>query len=314
MATLTKLQPAESAVHRRHSQMSSTSTLPEYELGDYPKLQALSRTASLSESSSLPDYNNLDASTSATGSASGVAAFHHTSAFQIETAGHPTFHLPTPPKPVPIPVFRVNADGTVGDMAYESLRNKRSSGSCALVRASSSGGSIAEAPVCSTTYRFGPGKSPQMQLHGRLDSNEIYEVQGKGFTTRAQSIRTHLGTFEWRYADRADRRAVGANSLLLLERVTGVALAGGKKEERRAVVGMFVRSPELRTQGTSGCTAGNGGRLLLNLSDWADAKVEREQMEILAISSCIVMLKKEIDRRRVQQFMIISGAVSGGGP
>lgn len=308
MATLTKLQPAESGVHRRYSQTSTTSAPPEYELEDYAQLQALSGTASQSESASLPDYDTLDASPSACSAASAVASFHHTSAFQIDTAGHPLFHLPVPPRPVPIPVLRVDGDGTLGDVVYESLRNKRSSGNCALVRAG-----VAEAPVCSTTYRFGPGKSPQLQLHGRLDpGGEVYEVQGKGLTTRAQSVRTHLGTFEWRYASRADRKAVGANSLLLFERVTSVALAGGKKEERRTILGMLVRNAELRTHGTYGCTAGNGGRLLLNLTEWADAKVEHEQMEVIAISSCILMLKKEIDRRRVQQMMMISAGASGG--
>ncbi|TQW00512.1 hypothetical protein V2A60_001591 [Cordyceps javanica] len=309
MATFAKLQPATSAIHRRYSHASNTSSLPEYELGDYAQFQRLTVTASQSESSSLPDYDTLDASTSASSAASAVASFNNTSAFQIDTAGHPLFYLPLPPKAIPIPIFRVQTDGTVGELAYESLRNKRSSGSCALVRA---GHDVSEAPVCSTTYRFGPGKNPQIQLHGRLDPNETYEAQGKGLTTRAQSIRTHLGTFEWRYASRSDRKALGASSLLLFERVTTVALAGGKSEERRSVLGMFVRNAELRTHGTHGCTAGNGGRLLLNLTEWADAKVEHEQMEILAISSCIMMLKKEIDRRRVQQFMMMNGG--GGGP
>ncbi|OAA59317.1 hypothetical protein ISF_06252 [Cordyceps fumosorosea ARSEF 2679] len=313
MTTLAKMQPAGSAIHRRHSRLSTTSSLPEYEVGDYVQLQALSATASQSESSSLPDYDALSTSpstSSAAAAASAVTAFRHTTAFQIETAGHPLFHLPLPPRPVPIPVLRVSADGALGDLAYESLRARRGSGSCTLVR----GGDGAEAPVCSTSYRFGPGKNPQLRLHGRLaDPAEVYEVQGKGIATRAQAVRTHLGTFEWRYAGRADRRALGASSLLLLERVTVVALAGGKKkEERRVVVGMFVRSAELRTQGTSGCTAGNGGRLLLNLAEWADEKLAHEQMEILAIASCIVMLKKEIDRRRVQQCMMMSGG--GGGP
>ncbi len=309
MATLTKLQPAESGTHRRYSQISTTSAPPEYELEDYAQLQALSGTASQSESSSLPDYDTLDALPSASSAASAVTSFHHNSAFQIDTPGHPLFYLPLPPKAVPIPVLRVDDDGAVGDLVYESLRNKRSSGNCALVRA---GHGVSEAPVCSTTYRFGPGKSPQMQLHGRLDPNEVYEIQGKGLTTRAQSLRTHLGTFEWRYASRGERKAVGANSLLLFERVTSVALAGGKQEERRTILGMFVRNAELRTHGTNGCTAGNGGRLLLNLIEWAATKVEHEQMEIIAISSCIVMLKKEIDRRRVQQMMMISGGASGG--
>lgn len=311
MATFAK-KPIEANIRRRHSEMSTTSSLPEYELGDYPHIQDLAASSSQSEASSLPDYDDISRSAAGpSSSASPVAAFSHTDAFQIETAGHPTFHLPLPPKPVPIPVFRVDADGTIGDMTYESLRAKRSSGSCSLVRAGA--GDLSEAPVCSTTYRFGPGKNPQMQLHGRLDPHEQFEVVGRGFTTRAQRIRTHLGTFEWRYAPRADRKAVGANSLLLLERVTTVAVAGGKQEEHRAVVGMLVRNAELRTMGSSGCTAGNGGRLLLNLTEWAEEKIEREQMEIFAISSCIVMLKKEVDRRRAQQFMIMAGA-AGGGP
>lgn len=90
-----------------------------------------------------------------------------------------------------------------------------------------------------------------------------------------------------------------------------MTLAIGKQEERRTILGMFVRNAELRTKGTRGCTAGNGGRLLLNLTEWSDSKVEHEQMEILAISSCIVMLKKEVDRRRIQQIMAMSGG--GGG-
>ncbi|KAM3535002.1 hypothetical protein MY4038_001732 [Beauveria bassiana] len=310
MVTLLKRQPAESAIHRRYSQTSITPSLPEYDLGHYAQLQSLSTAVSQSESSSLPDYDALDTSPSAYNAASAVTSFHNTSAFQIETAGHPLFYLPLPPKAVPIPVYRVEVDGAVGEVVYESLRNKRSSGNCALVRA---GHGVSEAPVCSTTYRFGPGKSPQMQLHGRLDPNEVYEVQSKGLTTRARSIRTHLGTFEWRYASRADRKALGANSLLLFERVTTVTLAIGKQEERRAILGMFVRNAELRTEGTRGCTAGNGGRLLLNLTEWSDSKVEHEQMEILAISSCIVMLKKEVDRRRTQQIMAMTGGGGGGG-
>lgn len=301
MAAAVKM-PMQS-LDRRHSEMSTTSSLPEYELGDYAQLNLSSTSQS---ESSLPDYESVDASLAC----DSITSFHHTSAFQIETPGHPTFHLPLPPKAIAIPVYAVDAEGTVGEKAYESLRNKRSSGNCCLVRAGD--GLASEAPVCSTTYRFGPGKNPQVQLHGRLDPGEQFEVAGKGLTTRAQGIRTHLGTLEWRYASRRDRKALGASSLLVLERVTKVAALGGGQEEHRAIVAMFVRSAELRTRGTRGCTAGNGGRLLLNLTEWADSKADLEQMEILAISSCIVMLKKEIDRRRMQQFMMMNGA--GGGP
>jgi hypothetical protein len=130
---------------------------------------------------------------------------------------------------------------------------------------------------------------------------EQFEVVNKGFATRTQVFRTHLGTFQWRYAGREERKAAGADNLLVLDRITKVALEGGRQEERRTPVARLVRNAEVRSKGTRVTTAGNGGRLMMNLREWEGTKGEVEQMEVLVVASCLVMLKKEIDRRRMHQ-------------
>jgi hypothetical protein len=98
-----------------------------------------------------------------------------------------------------------------------------------------------------------------------------------------------------------------------MDQVIGVALPGGKTAEGRRRVAQLVRSEELRTPGTTGATAGNGGRLLMNLGEWERSKPETRAMEVLVLAGCVVMLKKEVDRRRAAQFMVLAGA-AGGGP
>lgn len=205
-------------------------------------------------------------------------------------------------------MYSVTPSGEIGELAYESLRIKKNSGNSILVRA----GGDSEAPICSTAYRFGPGRPPRLCLHGLRETEEEYEVLNKGCATRAQTIRTHLGTFEWRYANRQERKTEGANSLLILDLVSTISI-DGKEREHRQKVAQFVRNEEYRTVGSRGSTAGNGGRLMMDLRDWADTKGEEEQMEVLALATCIVMLKKEVDRRRMHQAIVLMSA-SGGGP
>ncbi|PHH90176.1 hypothetical protein CDD83_4335 [Cordyceps sp. RAO-2017] len=265
------------------SASTSSETLPLYESG-------VGQQASSSSSSSPPSTTNLRA----------------THAFQIEAEGHPLFALPLPPKPEPILVYGVLPTGEVGPLAFESLREKRSSGDCFLTPAGH------PLPVCSTTYCFRPNRPPTIRLMGDIAREEDFTINGQGYHTRAQNMRTHLGDFQWRYASRAERKAAGASSLLVLDSVTKVAGIGGKRERRRRAVAHLVRNEQLRSQGTRGCTAGNGGRLLMDLTGLSDAKGEPQQMEVLIIASCICMLKKEVDRRRVHQFILMSGAASGG--
>ena len=293
---------------------SQTTLPPPYHDGDDNiGLGALSNASS---TSSLPQYETVAPDHSS------AAGFRPTLSYQIENNGQPIIALPLPPRPYPTPIHAVTPTGEIADKVYESVRPARNSGNSILYHISAS----AETPVCATTYRFGPGRPPQIRLLGPAtpshgSSDEEFEVVGRGRTTRAVSVRTHLGTFQWRYANKAERKAAGADSLLVLERVTTVARTGssgssssssGKTEEQRRRVAQLVRSDEYRTAGTGRSTAGNGGRLMMDLREWAEAdgKGEARQMEVFAVASCIVMLKKEVDRRRLHQAIVIAGAVS----
>ncbi|KAI9158434.1 hypothetical protein HJFPF1_06429 [Paramyrothecium foliicola] len=296
------------------SSLSSQSPPNYYENSDIIELGALTP-ATTASSTSLPKYEALGLEE--VSGASSQADFQVTRALQIEAVGHRLISLPVPPRPFPINVYEILPEGTVGSQTYTSLRASRCSGNSILIRADDE----SQTPLCSTTYRFGPGRSPRIKLHGATTPSagsdlsaaspaheEEFEVRDRGYTTRAQVIRTHLGTFMWRYADRDERRAHGADSLLVLEKLTAVALEGGKQEERRRRVAQLVRNKEFRSVHTSRSTAGNGGRLMIDLREWIDEKGAAEQMEALTVASCLVMLKKEVDRRRACQAMVLAGA------
>ncbi|KAL7902600.1 hypothetical protein HDV63DRAFT_410292 [Trichoderma sp. SZMC 28014] len=278
---------------------TSTSSLPPaYEPGDYIELDNLSTTSSRSSSSPQNDDYHLNAQGPSSSSSSSRPNFHYTKAFQIEARGHPLLALPHSPRRTPIPIYNVDfSTGIATDLAYQSLRPIRGSGNSNLIRA----GDSENDPICRTTYRFGPGKPPKLELCGLMAYEEDFEVVNKGFTTRAQVIRTHLGTFQWRYAGREERKAAGADNLMVLDRIVKVALEGGKQEEKRIPVARLVRNAEVRSKETRITTAGNGGRLMMDLMEWEETKGDAEQMEVLVVASCLVMLKKEVDRRRMHQ-------------
>ncbi|KAI5462281.1 hypothetical protein BGZ63DRAFT_383442 [Mariannaea sp. PMI_226] len=306
-----------------HSSRRSVETLPP----DYAASQGveLGQLRTSSSADSLPQYDivykhEAAATTTATSSSdSSSSDFYPTKSLQVQTRGHPLISLPIPPRPDPIYIYNIAPTGELDQAELVSIRPKRGSGSCFLARANDPD----YKPLCSTTYRFGPNKPPKIKL---LNQNASYtekedEAEGeeitiecKGTFTRATVMRTPYGSFEWRYSTRAERRAAGGDvdSLLILDQTTTVSLAGGKTQIRRRKVGQLVRGGGSRTEGTKRCTAGNGGRLMLDLREWADRKGEAAQVELLAVASCVSMLKKEVDRRRLQQAMVIAAGVSGG--
>lgn len=290
---------SEKSSHRRLSDCSSA-CLPAYKSG------ALTPTTSVSEAS-LPGYE--EANKALEHYPSSQSFFKTTKSLQIEANGQPLIAFPLCSGLTSTYIFEVDAAGdSSSELAYESIRTKKRSGNSILVRA----GHEPEAPVCSTSYRFGPGRPPRLCMHGLREAEEEYELVSKGYMTRGQRIRTHLGTFEWRYASRKERKAENADSLLVMDLVTTVSTDGEEREQRRKVA-QLVRSDEYRTPGTRGSTAGNGGRLMMDLRDWVDSKGEVEQMEVLAVATCLVMLKKEVDRRKTQQAIVVMSA-AGGGP
>lgn len=156
-----------------------------------------------------------------------------------------------------------------------------------------------ETAVARTTYRFGPGRNPIVRI-GRDDDlgADEFEMVPKSLLTRTVGFETgRWGRFEWRYGNRVERGQHGADNLLILEKV-GVGAGVG-----RVRVAQLVRNDVLRTPGTKYSAAGNGGRLQMDLvGDKGHEVVD----EVVVVVTCLVMLKKEIDRLRAIQIAAMS--------
>ncbi|KAE9573814.1 hypothetical protein CGMCC3_g10090 [Colletotrichum fructicola] len=274
--------------------------------------------ASIRPPPNTPDSRSSDSSPSRAGE-----CFTPTVQFQIESSGKHWLSLPRGTRPDPIPVFRVEEGRwNCSTPAYRSLRFSRSDNSCILIR----GDDTAQMPVCTTLYRFGPGKPPVFRLpnensslHGSAVVTEICEedsdlqIRSKSLTSRTQVLKTPCGTFRWRYASRKERAAIdGADTLLICELVQQAIPANGMKtEEKASRVAQLVRGEKTRTPGTGRTTAGNGGRLMMDLFRWTDLKNGgKDTVECLIVASCICMLKKEVDRRRMHQLMAVGAGVA----
>jgi hypothetical protein len=235
-------------------------------------------------------------------------AFAATGQLQIQAVGYDTNQALTGMKMENISVHNVNS----GESEYTSIRLKRTSNSCALVRGSDPNGT----PLIATIYRWGPGRPPRMRIlppqtsasvDAAINSDHIecepVEVRSRSLISRAQKLDTSFGTFEWRYGSRTERKeAYDAASLLIMERTDSVSSVCGKKGKRGVRVAQLVRNDEFRTPGTNKHMGGNGGRLMMDLSMWTDnKKASAKDVEAFVVASCICMLKREADRFRDNQ-------------
>ncbi|KAJ8117903.1 hypothetical protein OPT61_g1009 [Boeremia exigua] len=176
---------------------------------------------------------------------------------------------------------------TNGDLVYTSTRAKVSSGSCTLTDAD-------ENPLIGTQYFFGPSKDPVLQ---RLD---VAEDAACEITTLSKwTSRNHKfllpdgNMWEWQYRREKGFGAKGVKGTALVLSVEGTRVA------------VLVRNDETRTLGSKSCSAGNGGALLLGESVGEKNGIEEE----LVVATCLLMLKKEIDRRRCVQLMTLGAFV-----
>lgn len=263
------------------------------------------------ESDAPPAYHDAVNGHSASSSSS-PNAFVATSQLQVQAIGYDANQAYIGKTLEQISVYRVDS----GAVEYISLRPKRSSNSCALVRGSDSN----HTPLISTIYRWGPGRSPRMRIlpprtsisvEDAIDADdvecELVEVQSRSIFSRSQRFDTSLGSFEWRYGSRTEREeAYNAASLLILERTDPVSSVDGKVGKRGVRVAQLVRNDEFRTPGTKKHMGGNGGRLMLNMSTWTDEKkTSTRDVEAFIVASCICMLKREADRFKDNEISIL---------
>jgi hypothetical protein len=148
-----------------------------------------------------------------------------------------------------------------------------------------------------TTYFFGPGKPPVIE---RLDvgssggeENTIKTVSR--WTSRSHKFMLPDGrSLEWTYKREKGFGVGGKKGNALVLTMHGKRLAE------------LIRNEETRTPGSSSSSAGNGGELVLGEDVGGKDGVGEE----LIIATCLLMLKKEIDRRRTVQFILIASAVA----
>ncbi|KAK0387601.1 hypothetical protein NLU13_3847 [Sarocladium strictum] len=251
-----------------------------------------------------PTYDEATASTQPS------SDFTPTSQLQIQAIGYDSTQALTGKTLENITAYRAES----GEAEYVSVRIKKNSNSCALVRSSDP----SQTPLISTTYRIGPGRHPRMRIlrHGTgitvedaINNNEttpgeLIEVKSRSIISRAQVFETSLGRFEWRYGDSKERGAChDADNLLIMERMDQAAMPDGTKSESGTRVAQLVRNAEFRTPGTTRWMGGNGGRLMVDLRMWtgeksgaaAAAAAAAAEVEAFVVASAILMLKREAD-------------------
>lgn len=257
----------------------------------------LSKSGGDSHSDPPPRYSEAVESRHHSSSSGG---FVPTATLQVQAIGYDVNQALTGRTLENISIFRSGSR----DAEYVSLRLKKNSNSCALVRVSD------EATLMSTIYRFGPGRHPRMRIlnpHSKVsiedaikDENvrgELIEVKSRSMISRAQVFDTSLGKFEWRYGSNEEQAACKADNVLILERMDRVSLPGGGQTRSGARVAQLVRNDQYRTPGTKKYSGGNGGRLFIDLRMWNEDKhTSPQRVEAFVVASCILMLKREADR------------------
>jgi hypothetical protein len=199
--------------------------------------------------------------------------------FRINTRGISLLQPSHPPSELQTTVHNLD-----GSLAYKSTRTKRGSGNCMLTNASGKA-------LVSTTYHRGPSKGAVLSYVDAVQDVTQDIKTASEWRSRNHTFRFHDGrTFAWRYKKDIGLGAKGTTLTLEL---------GGE------TIAALFRNDHTRTPGSKSCSAGNGGELVMGTR----ANETRGLSEELIIATCLVMLKKEIDRMRTVQSMVIASAI-----
>lgn len=222
--------------------------------------------------------------------------FTPTRILHIDSRGIGAFRLPIPSREKEITIS--NSDGS---QAYTSIRDKLWSGNSLLSHAK-------RGDLIRTDYFFGPSREPILHLlqAGTQTSNVPSEIHVTGqWTSRTTRFVMPSGReYEWFYAK---EKSNGQRTNLLVLRSVSKAEGNNKDVVEHRRIAQLVRGAETRTPGTTRCTAGNGGELQLD-EKMIEGELEFELDTSVVVATCLMMLKKEIDRRRLIQMCVIGGA------
>jgi hypothetical protein len=196
-------------------------------------------------------------------------------------------------KELEIPIVDVN-----GTLIFKSMRANRWASESVLLNAS-------DAVVAKTSDRL--SNMPMRTITIEMGSlGEEVEMKRRGLMTRACVFATKDWEWEWRYGRKDEGAELNGHTLLVLERTPSTA--SGEAKEKKVRVAQLVRDSQTRTEGTKASSAGHGGKLDIALG----AGEEEEKLEALVVMTCLVMLKKEMDRRETVHPIPISLMISGG--
>lgn len=196
------------------------------------------------------------------------------------TASGIQFSLSNPEQST-IPIHR--GTDTSAHPEYLSTRAKRNSGN-SILRHSKRGNLLA------TSYKWGP-KDPRITS---LDSSEEYEnvkwgdgepvldIQNKWYS-KAVTLTKDSQECEWKYIK---TEAEGKKRRLL------VLVTEDPATSQESTLAVLLRTETTRTPGTSKWDGGNGGQLIL------DSMATSYLSEELIVATCLMMLKKEVDRTK----------------
>jgi hypothetical protein len=218
----------------------------------------------------------------------------------INARGIRLIRLPIPSGQLEIPITN-----TTGEIVYVSAREKRCSGNAVLHDA-------AGKALLASEYQFGPGREPKIRILDQEAENAATIMTKSKWTSRQQEFALPDGkSFTWRYVHEFDAAMSldgkqKKRTYIVLDIANTTTIKdeekSGKANRRR--VAQLVRGEEARTPGTRSTDAGNGGRLQID-TDFCQSIGLRDD---IIVASCLMMLKKEIDRRRIVQFMILASA------
>lgn len=165
----------------------------------------------------------------------------------------------------------VNPDGT---LAYESTRERKSSGNCVLTDAQGH-------QLISSTYLFGPGRDPTLTRLGNLAHKDSTIKTKTRWTSRTQQFILPDGrTFEWQYKREKGFGVEDKKHYGMVLTMNGRRLA------------ILIRNSETRTPGSKWCYAGNGGELRLSEEVGSKEAIDEE----LVVATVLMQLKREMDR------------------
>jgi hypothetical protein len=218
-----------------------------------------------------------------------ISAFRPTKSFHVNARGIGAIRLPLPSSELEILVH--NADGS---LAYISTRNSKCSGNAILSDAATG------TPLIASEYSFGPGRDPKMRiLNGDDEVESAVTVSGKwGSRDQVFTCDSVPATFRWRYRkEKLSEDDKKKHTVLTME-------VEGSKGETAQRLAQLVRTDDTRTPGSSRSSAGNGGVLMIDELAMKLMGISEE----LAVATALMMLKKEIDRRRAVQFAVLAAA------